>query len=238
MSTVDFGLYVTGMDKVGRAFGEGARFWRDVPLKTVTQLTVEARNRVFRKLSGKTVDRGFWGRGSPDGGIVGVRSGTTRRSLPPGLVYRAGPDVVGAVGSFSQHLLDMEEGGRKSAGGGYFRIPTMFAQTPAGVDRNAGRSMKGVPGTFIITSKTGKLWIVTTPEGVRGAKKAGGVPGTTLGVAKSHKSGQLIFLYLLVKEVNVPRKAVFGTTYIEMQTRTSAVADQNVQVLMRRMDGA
>lgn len=92
---------------------------------------------------------------------LGVRSGHTRRSVT-GRTFRIGQTVVGVVGSPERHLVAHERGMRITGKRGLLRIPTRFAQTGAGVDRNLGRRLGRTPGTAIFKSRAGNLFIWDT----------------------------------------------------------------------------
>ena len=110
-------------------------------------------------LTGPALSHPFWGRLGASGDALGARSGGTRGRLTGGQVVRMGDRVQTAVGSPDRYVAAHETGGSKSAGGGFFRIPTAQAQTASGVDRNLGRSMRGQSGFALIRTRQGRLWI-------------------------------------------------------------------------------
>lgn len=130
----------------------------------------------------------FWGKKGDPGNGLATRTGRTHASIT-GNAFRVGERVVGVVGSKEQHLKLHEDGAvvKGTSPKGYARIPTAAAQTGAGVDRNAGRSIRDIPGAFLFQSKAGKLWAA-----VRSGKSA------------------LQLLYLLVKSVTLKPRAIFA----------------------------
>lgn len=204
-------------EKLGAASNS---FVHDVMLNGMTRGILETRGKLFRRLSGHVVDKGFWGKGSPEGPEIGVRSGNTRQMLSPGFVARVDNTVSASVGHPSQHVADLEIGKLiKPTNGKYLRIPTVYAQDPSGNDRNAGRSMLDVPGTKILRTKKGNLFIFAVPEASLQALDGGfQLPGTTKGVLLKAK-GKLIPLYMLVESVKLPEKRIFAITFGEMAPR-------------------
>ena len=110
-----------------------------------------------QRMSGAPKHDPFWGRTGASGEFLGVRTGGTRNRLQGGQVMGAGTSMWVAVGSPDRHVKNAEEGGAYTTSG-FFRIPTAAAQTPSGVDRLMGQSIKGRPGFRLIRTKAGKLW--------------------------------------------------------------------------------
>lgn len=106
-----------------------------------------------KSLTGAKGSHPFWGVTGARGDALGVRSGSTRRSVVR-RVFEAGGDVVGAVGSPLPQIKLHEHGGVT----GPARIPTAAMQTAAGVDRYAGISARNIPGLFLLRSRAGNLW--------------------------------------------------------------------------------
>jgi len=137
----------------------------------------------------------FWGKKGASGNGLSTRSGKTRASLTAGTrIYRNGRTLVGVVGSAEKHLKLHEDGGtvHGTSPRGYLRIPTAAAQTAAGVDRFAGKSIKDIPGAFLHRTKQGRLWAVRPRGGPR--------------------SGRIEFLYLLLKTVRMRPRRIFART--------------------------
>jgi len=135
----------------------------------------------------------FWGRVGAKGNGLSVRSGKTRASLTAGTrIYQSGTTLIGVVGSAEKHLRLHEDGGTISgtSNKGYLRIPTAAAQTGAGVDRYAGRSIKDIPGAFLFKSKRGNLWAAI----------------------RKGKRGVLTLLYLLKKTAHLKPRRIFART--------------------------
>lgn len=234
-------LQVRGLDETIQHLENGAgRFANDVMFAAIQELTLRARRELQRGMSGATVDRGFWGRGSPPGPIIGVRSGELRRSISPGVVYRAGPVVTGAVGTNAKQMAALETGETISpTSGRYLRIPTKYAQTPAGVDRNAGRSMRDVPNTSVHRSRAGNLFIWGKTKGILGA--IGSVSqGTTRGVALGarRRGDAEVPLYLLATEVKMPAKHTFRDTALIMAPLAKSIAGGRAEVWVSKLAAA
>jgi len=99
----------------------------------------------------------FWGRTSPGEGLLGQRTGKTSDRVTVGMLVSSGNRAFIPVGSPDKYVKNAEEGGAFTTSG-FFRIPTAAAQTPSGVDRLMGQSIKGRPGFRLIRTKAGKLW--------------------------------------------------------------------------------
>jgi hypothetical protein len=126
----------------------------------VSRGTTLIRNMLFDGMSAKPIAGGFFGVMSPPAPMIAVRTGHTRSRLSQ-RVTRSGNVWIGSVSHPEEHVRDMEEGGTFSgkSPGGFHRIPTAWALTGAGVDRNMGRSMRGVQGYAVFKSKRGNLFI-------------------------------------------------------------------------------
>lgn len=150
-------LSVRGITQTTRNLNRAAA---RVSPRLVTQVERETirleRDLKQHSLTGNKGFHPFWGVTGASGETLGARSGHTRRSIARRVFTVAGT-VIGAVGSPLRQMKLHEEGGTVS-GKPYLRIPTRAMQTAAGVDRNAGRSIKGQPGMFLLRSKAGNLW--------------------------------------------------------------------------------
>ena len=138
------------------------------------------------QLGGKKGSSDFWGVTGAEGNALGSRSGAARRSITA-RVIQGGGVVIGIVGGWARYLRIQERGGT-IAGSPMLRIPTRLAQTGAGVDKNLGRSVRGLPGLFIFKSQAGNAWIAT------------------------RSAGQLQLLYLLKPSVTLRARRMFATT--------------------------
>lgn len=180
-----------------RAFVAGSAEARAATERGVKTGSILLAKRLRDRFTGAKTGGGFWGPGSPAGAFLGVRTGQTRARLSPGgVTLRSGDTVTAAVGSPDPYVKAQEDGGTFTAGG-FFRIPTAAAQTGAGADINAGRSVRGLPGYRLIRTSAGKLWIV---------RDAGGP-----------KSGRVEFMYLLAKTIHLRGRHIFAETQAEMQ---------------------
>lgn len=150
----------------------------------------------------------FWGVTGAAGNAVGVRSGHFRRSIARAVFTLPPASVVGTVGSPLPQAKLFEEGGTVR-GKPYLRIPTAVMQTGAGVDRNAGRSARTIPNTFILKSKRGNLWIA---EG-----------GTTRSKLASELNGVPLLLYMLVRSVNFRKRQPFAESLKRTRAKVGEV---------------
>ena len=156
----------------------------------------------------------FWGRTTTTKGLL-VRTGGTRARLSPGgRVYESGTTMHTAVGSPDEHVRQIEAGGEVFPGPGYkyLRIPTGAAQTRAGVDRWAGRSIRDIPGSFLFTSKAGELWA-------------------------AHRKGKrekLERLYLLRKSITTRARHMFARTTRETEPKVVKAIGFDVSVAVAR----
>lgn len=205
------GVTVTGVDKVTKNL-RGARAGTGPATARGVRLGVAIVNRAWKlELSRKGEVDAFWGKGGATDDGLAVRTGRTRASIT-GEQFRSGDTYVGVVGSKEKHLKDHEDGATLAgtSPGGFHRIPTAAAKTAAGVDRNAGRSIRDILNAFIFRSRKGSLWaaIHTT---------AGQNPIRSLAARTAFRTAQraaigmvasgMTLLYLLVKSITLrPRK--------------------------------
>lgn len=211
------GVQVVGLDQ---AIGRIRRFGSEIDKAEREQArrgSIQARRLLVARMSRPAPVHPFWGKGSPAGNYLGARTGQSRQRISPGgIVVRTAGGYQAAVGSPDRHIAFAEEGGTIS-GGKLKRIPTAAAQTPGGADRFAGRSIRDIPGAFLIRSQAGKLWAVQ-PQG--GAK-----------------SGRLTFLYLLVPSVKQRGRHLFRETARDLNHAAVASAQPEVARVVRRANG-
>lgn len=117
------------------------------------------------------------------GDTLGTRSGFTRRSVTA-RVLDTGRTVTGVVGTPLKQMRMHEQGGTIT-GSQFLRIPTVNAQTGAGVDRYAGQSIRQIAGAFLFRSRAGNLW------------------------AAVRQGGQLVLLYLLKRTIRLRARHIF-----------------------------
>lgn len=178
----------TGLMELAQNFRRASVTVRPELVRAMTRSTILT-ERVLKKdgLDGKKGHHSFWGVTGAPGSTLGARSGKTRQSVTQ-QVFTSGPVVIGAVGvpgkAFAAH-----ESGATITGSPYLRQPTAAAQTPAGVDRYAGQSLRGVPGLFSLRSKAGNLWIAT------------------------RSAGQLVLMYMLRRSVTLRARHVLRHVY-------------------------
>ncbi len=160
--------------------------------------------------TGKRGSDPFWGVTGAAGDALGVRSGHTRRSIVSRVfTLGAGAVVTGTVGSPLKYMKLHEEGGTVH-GKPWLRIPTKTMQTPAGVDRMAGRSIRSITEAFLLKSKAGKLWSVIRD-----------------------RAGQLVFLYLLVRSVRMRARRPFKASLDRTRTKVRALFSRGFSAAVR-----
>lgn len=179
----------------------------------VVKGSILLRRALVARMSARAPVDSFWGKGSPSGDFIGARTGQTRARLSPGgLAIRTTSGWTAAVGSPDEHVRFMEKGGRIQ-GRQFLRIPTAAAQTAGGQDRNAGRSIRNIPGAFLLRSKAGRLWAATA------------------------EGGKLTLLYLLVRSVNVRARNLFGATQKEIEPEIAALGHAEIRTIVRAAHG-
>ena len=165
-----------------------------------------------QRMSGAPKHDPFWGRTGASGEFLGVRTGGTRNRLQGGQVMGAGTSMWVAVGSPDRHVKNAEEGGAYTTSG-FFRIPTAAAQTPSGVDRLMGQSIRGRAGYALIRSKAGRLW----------------------GVFMQARKWTL--MYLFVKRITLKGHHVFARTRTDAEPKVAGLARLEVQSVVRVGNG-
>lgn len=189
-SVTKTGAFVTRPKEVVRDFSKALE-------GVIRRASFLVRSKLLRELNDPPRRDPFWG---VMGGRTGlsVRTGHTRQRISPGgQIYRRGNTITTAVGSPDQHVLDLEEGGTFSAGGGFFRIPTAAAQTAEGADRWAGQSIRNIPGAHLYRNPISrKLWAYQVPPGGLGGAKH-------------------VLLYLLVRSVHRRGRHIFARVTAE-----------------------
>jgi hypothetical protein len=166
-------------------------------------------------MTGRATRDPFWGKGSPSGAFLGGRTGQTRDRLSPGgVAVKTFGRWTAAVGSPDAHVL-MHEVGGTIHGRQFLRIPTAAAQTLGGQDRNVGRSIRDIPGSFLFRSNAGKLWAA-----VRGAGDS-----------------QITLLYLLVRRVTHRARGLFAAVEREVRPKIVALGAAEVRTVVRDANG-
>jgi hypothetical protein len=129
------------------------------------------------------------------------------------VVIKTGRGYQAAVGSPDAHVKHLNEGGTV-LGKQYLRIPTAAAQLGSGQDRNAGRSIRDIPGAFLQRTRTGKLWAMAPGPG-----------------------GSVTFLYLLVRQVHHRPRHFLEATAKEMEPEMVSMGLEGVSALVRKANG-
>ena len=145
---------VTGHKEVATRLAAVARELPASLERDVARAGLTVAREVRRGLTGPSTRHPFWGKGGGQGATLGRRSGGTITTVVGGRVHRVGNTVMTSVGTSAPHVKLHEDGGTVRNA----RIPTAAAQMTSGKDRNAGRSLRGVPGIRFFKSKAGNLW--------------------------------------------------------------------------------
>lgn len=205
------GVSVKGVEHVRGNLTRARTGVRTAQERGVAKASVLVSRLLREELTGKAGSSAFWGKTGAQGNQLAVRSGKTRASITPGgNVIRIGDNVVAAVGSGEESLKRHESGGtfNGTSPGGYFRIPTREAQTGAGVDRNAGQSIRNIAGAFLVRTMSGRLW------------------------AAIAKGKSLVLLYLLVKSITLRPRHIFQRTRAKAQPQCVALIGNAVSVVV------
>lgn len=193
---------------------------RDLPRvqqEIVRDASLLTHRRVVERMSDRGGSDPFLGRTGGVGNTLAVRSGQSRaRITPGGRVLQAGDVAFAVVGSPDPHVAFLEEGGT-IYGRQYLRIPLASAQTAQGVDRNAGRSLRDIPGLVFVRSHRGKLFA--------GIEKGG------------PRSRRFTFLYLLVPSVTLRGRHIFGDTQREVEPEIGRITEGRIRALVARANG-
>lgn len=179
----------------------------------VAKASIELHGELKSQLSSAGSSDPFLGRRGADPPRLGVRTGATRRRLSPGgRVYKIGNRYESAVGSPDPYMKTHESGGTIH-GDPYLRIPLAAAQTPAGQDRNVGRSVRGDTDLFLLKARSGNLFL-------------------------AKRSGRALELwYLLKRSVTMPARKMFATVTARMAPRVSKITNGVVEVVVKRANG-
>jgi hypothetical protein len=207
------GVAVRGAERVMGRLAQAAKDMHAETDRSMRLAVLAVRRRLTLELTGAEVRDGFWGRKGAPGDKLSARSGRTRASLTPGTrIYRVGNLVTGVVGSGQKHLRLHEDGGTISGTSpkGYLRIPTAAAQTGAGVDRYAGRSIKSISGAFLLRSKAGNLW------------------------AAIKRGKSLVLLYLLKKQARMRPRRIFARVRDESRPQVLELTQGRVTAVVRK----
>ena len=181
----------------------------------MARAAIMTRDALFTAMSGVGIRVPFWGVKSPPGPVLAARSGHTRNALTPGRVWTVGTTTFASVGHDEPHVKALEFGDTiKPKTGQYLRIPTENAQTASGVDRYTGMSIRAIPNTRLVRTKAGKLWAVRTV-----GKGAG-----------RHSE----YLYLLVRSVKMPKKALFANTAHDIDAKLVSIFETELTVFVKR----
>jgi len=226
-------LEVKGLSQAQARLAAGVREMPGLGERVVRSLSILMRRKLVERMSAPLHTSPFWGRTSPPGlAYLGVRSGQSRdRISPGGIIFRRGKEITSSVGSPDRHVAFLEKGGT-IFGHQFLRIPTAAAQTPAGVDRNAGVSIRSLKDVFLMRSRTGPLWAVRqVGKRNRGAPHARGAREGPRGGSK------LEFLYLLKRSVKQRGRFIFKLTAAEVDAAAPGIAQTHVAAFVRTVNG-
>jgi hypothetical protein len=220
------GVAVKGADRAAKKVAEAAASVKKSAETAMREAVKLVTRNLKERMTGKDRRHPFWGKVGADGHSLSARSGKTRASLTAGTrIYWQGKSVIGVVGSAEKSLKLHEDGGTIGpTKGQYLRIPTKMAQTPAGVDRWAGRSARDIPGTFLVRAGAGKkskLWVVRA------------IGGSYSGIGPANVK-RMDFLYLLVRSVNIRPRKLFQKTMEVTQTPVREITRAHVTQIVNK----
>lgn len=207
------GVAVKGTEKVAARLAQLAEDGRRESEVAMRKATLVVQRALALEMTAPEARDSFWGKVGAKGLGLSVRSGKTRASLTPGTrVFRTGTLLTGVVGSSEKHLRLHEDGGIISGTSpkGYLRIPTAAAQTSAGVDRYAGRSIRDIPGAFLMKAKSGNLW------------------------AALRRGKEVVLLYLLKKQVRMKPRRIFARTAQGTKLAVLELTHNSVSAVVRK----
>lgn len=209
---IGIGITLRGVKEAERRYAQAVKETGTAIERAVSRSSLLLSRETRLQLSGRGSSDSFLGKRGAPAPLLGVRSGATRvRITPGGRVYRSGNTYFSAIGSADRYMKMHEEGGTIT-GNKFLRIPLAAAQTPAGVDREAGHSLRSVPGIFFIRSKGGNLFAVR----------------------KASRRSRMEFLYLLKPSVTIPARRPFATVRDRVAPQVSALTGGEVAVVMQR----
>lgn len=210
------GVQTKGLDETLKRL-EGAE--RGMPTaieRSVARSSLLLARETRLQLSGKGQSDVFLGRKGATAPFLGARSGGTRsRITPGGQVFRSGDTFFSAVGSPDKYMPMQEEGGTIT-GNKFLRIPLASAQTGGGTERGEfkGRSLRDVPGIFLVRSHGGRLFAARSRGRGRGAR--------------------VEFLYLLTRSVRIPARHPFQAVRERVAPEVNRMTGGEVETVMRK----
>lgn len=209
------GITVIGAEGVARRLEAAGRRVDAAEKAVAVKGSILVRKHLVQHMTGKSTRDAFWGKRSPLGAYLGARTGQSRARISPGgKAFKQGGRWIASVGSPDAHVKMQDQGGTVH-GRQYLRIPTAAAQTPGGQDRNAGRSLRDLPGLYLFRSHSGKLWAAVRPSG----------------------DSQPILLYLLVRQVKLRARHFFAAVEHEVQPLIAALGNAEVATVVRAANG-
>lgn len=212
------GFQVRGAERVAANLARAAADAKQLPAQQLMRAGLLVQRELRARVSAPGFSDQFWGRQGGVGATMTGRSGKTRQRIVVGPVLQMplpGGGSVGTihVGSPDPHMALQETGG-VIQGQQYLRIPTAAAQTAAGVDVNAGRSVRGLAGYFVIRTRTGNLWIVRD------------------------RGGRVVdFMYLLKRSVRIRARRIFAVTRFHTEPLISRMFGGAVTQVVRVANG-
>lgn len=218
------GIQVTGATETAQRLARGAAEGVRGIERELNAAAVLLHAAVRKRMSDGGGRHPFFGRTGGRGDTLSARSGGSRRRILLGRARNIAGTMTASVGSPDRHIRFLEQGG-PVIGKPYLRIPLAAAQTPQGVDRWAGTSIRQIPGAFLLRTLGGKLFAVRQSSS-RGAD--GAVTGRNRG---------LEFLYYLVRNIHVRGRHVFEASRREVEPQVAALYRGLVSRVVRTANG-
>lgn len=233
------GLTVTGGQRVADNLRTAKGALRSAQQSGVRRSVAIVQRALRTEMSEQGAMDPFWGKKGSRGDGLATRTGRTRASIT-GATFTVGERVVGVVGSKEPHLKQHEDGGTVRGGSprGFNRVPTAAALTPAGVDRNAGRSIRDIPGTFLFRSARGHLWAAVRTYGsgakmIRGKQARANFFSAQSGMV-GKTTGGLVLLYLLVRQITLKPRRIFDRVRKQSQPQVIETMRADVSLVVQR----
>lgn len=218
------GVEIRGAEDVARRLTRGAQELDRGRERELNSAAVLLQKRIRERMSDGGGRHPFFGRTGGRGDTLAARSGSSRRRIILGRARTIAGVTVASVGSPDRHMRFLEEGGAV-IGKPYLRIPLAAAQTPQGVDRFKGTSIRQIPGAFLLRTLGGRLFAVRSLS----RRGAGG--------QATGRSRGLEWLYYLVRNVKVRGRHIFEASRRDVEPQVAALYRNLITRTVRTANG-
>lgn len=209
---------ITGLDHVLGNLGKLYKGAQDAMRNACVKGSIALRAMLVKKMSAEGGWDEFWGKTSPFGDVLGVRTGHTRRQISPGgIAIHTARGWTAAVGSPDEHVQHFEEGG-EIHGNPMLAIPTAAAQrSGSGTFQFAGQQWRSIPGVFIWPNRR---------------QREGALAGKQTWLARAN-DGALQLMALLKPSVRQRGRHIFADTQREIQPVFAQLAVNETEIVTR-----